>query len=313
MSFPRNLLHNATVVVWLALGAAATISAQIPQTPKPAPAGVRLVENLAYREGNPKWVLDLAMPEKTATSPRAALVIVHGGGWSGGDKTVDQFRDVLFAAAERGYVAVTINYRLKGEAKFPACIQDVRTAVRWLRANASKYQVDPSRIAAYGQSAGAHLAVLAGLVGDDWPLDPTPVGSPSARLQACIGAATPTNFDLPDLASQGQSLLPAPTAEWKRAASPTHHVTASSIPVCLIHGTADRIVPFAQAQSLYDTLRAAGGAAAANSELHPIEGAAHNLARADAGHAHWKQVHEIIFRFLAKHLGTPAVAPPSNR
>ena len=298
-----RIVPGSIIAVLLTAGTVVVLTAQIPAVPKPPPAGVRLVENLAYREGNPKWVLDLAMPEKAATAPRAALLIVHGGGWSGGDKTVEQFRDVMFAAAQKGYVAVSINYRLKGEAKFPACIQDVRAAVRWLRANAGKYHVDPDRIASYGQSAGAHLAVLAGLLGDDWELDPTPVGAPSARLQACVGAATPANFNLPDLEPEGRGLLPEFTAHWKNAASPTHYVTTSTIPVCLIHGTADRIVPSVQAQNLYDALRAAGGAAAAGAELHLIDGGAHSLARADAGHTYWRKVHSLLFDFLAARLG----------
>lgn len=129
------------------------------------PPGVRLIANLSYRDGNPAWRLDLAVPEPPAKAPRPAIVFVHGGGWRSGDKRRGYFLQGALDYARKGYVCITVNYRLTGEAPFPACIEDVKCAVRWLRAHAGQYDVDPNRIGAYGNSAGAHLVALLGLAG----------------------------------------------------------------------------------------------------------------------------------------------------
>ncbi|NLT04248.1 MAG: alpha/beta fold hydrolase, partial [Bacteroidales bacterium] len=100
--------------------------------------GIVITRDIPYRQGNSQsWVLDMAMPEKPATTNRPALVIVHGGGWASGSKSVDVYQKMMKDYAKKGYVTINVEYRLTGEAPFPACIEDVKCAVRWLRAHAN--------------------------------------------------------------------------------------------------------------------------------------------------------------------------------
>ncbi|MCH8859223.1 MAG: alpha/beta hydrolase, partial [Proteobacteria bacterium] len=135
-----------------------------------APNGVTVVPDIAYREGNEAWKLDLAMPTERGAAPRPAIIYIHGGGWTKGDKRGAGIGTVLGYAA-KGFVSVSVNYRLDQDKK--ACVEDVKCATRWLRAHAEEYNIDPDRIGAAGNSAGAHLALMlavcpasAGLEGD---------------------------------------------------------------------------------------------------------------------------------------------------
>lgn len=109
------------------------------------PEGVTFIPNIAYREGNEAWELDLAMPSKQGNAPRPALVIIHGGGWRNGDKRAGSFLNPTLSYAAKGYVCITVNYRLLKEESdtIAQCVEDVKNAVRWLRAHAEKYNVDP--------------------------------------------------------------------------------------------------------------------------------------------------------------------------
>ena len=145
-----------------------------------APKQIEVIDDLAYRSGSSKaWRLDLAMPVNFGEEKHPALVIVHGGGWRAGTKHDRPYRTLLLDYALKGYVAVSVEYRLTGEAPFPACIEDVKCAVRWLRAHAAEYHVDPDRIGAFGRSAGAHLALMLAMC---------PVSAGLARLSGLEGA-----------------------------------------------------------------------------------------------------------------------------
>src|SRR5579871_2501560 len=131
------------------------------------PEGVTFLQNIPYREGGIRHCqLDLAMPSERGERPRAAIVVIHGGGWLEGDKssfsTLKTPGNIL-GFAKLGFVAVTINYRLSTEAPYPAALDDCRCAVRWLRAHADQYHLNPNRIGAWGNSAGGHLAMLLGM------------------------------------------------------------------------------------------------------------------------------------------------------
>src|SRR5262249_44856876 len=139
---------------------------------KPAPQAVTVLHDIAYRQGASKRWLDLAMKKEPHGKPRPAIVVIHGGGWVEGDRSSFASRKhgapgniEDFAALGSG--AVPINYRLSGEAPFPAALEDCKCAVRWLRAHARDYNVDPNRIGAWGNSAGGHLALLLGMVGKE--------------------------------------------------------------------------------------------------------------------------------------------------
>ena len=251
------------------------------------PDGVALETDLAYRKGNEKWRLDLAYPEAKSKTRRPGLVIVHGGGWRGGDKGGGQWRSIPLQYAAEGYVCISVNYRLTDEAPFPACVEDVKCAVRWLRANADKYGLDPSRIGAYGNSAGAHLVAMLGLVGPDarlegdGPYGDGPYKEQSSLVQAVCCSATPTDFcnwGGPGKSFRGESTLLAGPSEGlddrKRQASPISHVGPDAPPFLIIHGNADRTVPFTQGKLFAEALKKAG---AKDVTFLEFEGAGHGV------------------------------------
>jgi acetyl esterase/lipase len=145
------------------------------------PVAVTEIKNLSYvRYGRRALQLDLYLPKGSAPKTKPAIVFVHGGGWRAGYRT--NFTPFAIAMAERGYVAATISYRLSPEAQYPAAIHDVKAAIRWLRANAKKYGVNPEQIAVSGGSAGGQIASLAGVTNDLEKFDPQ--GSASAVSSA---------------------------------------------------------------------------------------------------------------------------------
>jgi acetyl esterase/lipase len=165
--------------------------------PRLAADDITLVSNLHYREGCRACILDLAMPKKPADKPRPAIVVIHGGGWVEGDKSsfaTTKTPGNILDYAKLGFVAVTINYRLSGQAPFPAAIDDCRCAVRWLRAHAAEYHVDPSRIGAWGNSAGGHLALLLGMMPPQAPDKQEPYADQSSQVQAVVSDSGPIDL-----------------------------------------------------------------------------------------------------------------------
>jgi acetyl esterase/lipase len=212
-----------------------------------APKQIRVIDDLAYRSGSSKaWRLDLAMPENFGEEKHPALVIVHGGGWRAGTKHDRPYRTLLLDYALKGYVTVSVEYRLTGEAPFPACIEDVKCAVRWLRAHAAEYHVDPDRIGAFGHSAGAHLVLMlamcpasAGLEGDGgW-------SEFSSRVNAVVAASTPVRV-------RGTG---ADADRW----SPTSYITNNLPPLLLIQGTKDEVVSPSTVDAFVDKLKQVEG------------------------------------------------------
>ncbi len=261
----------------------------------PAEVPIKITRDIAYREGDSRaWRLDLAMPAEESAEPRPALVIVHGGGWRGGSRTVDVFQKMMTDYARKGYVTVNIDYRLTGEAPFPACIEDVKCAVRWLRAHADEYGVDPERIGAYGHSAGAHLALMlamapasAGLEGDGgWD-------GHSSRVNAVVGGSPPTEL--------GRD-VPMAKKEWW----PIGYISGDHPPIFLVQGSADRIVRAELTEDFLEKMKAEG----ADIEYLRIEGGNHGVAYDEA----LEVTDPAIEAFLAKHLkkeGSPA--QPTSR
>src|SRR5690606_10483315 len=135
------------------------------QTPEGSePKRIAIHDDLRYRSGdNSGWQLDLAMPENFGPELRPALVIVHGGGWSGGSRKARPYRRLLMEYAANGYVTISIDYRLLPEASMEEMVEDVYCAVGWLRSHAPQYRVDTDRIGVFGHSAGAHLALMLGV------------------------------------------------------------------------------------------------------------------------------------------------------
>lgn len=229
------------------------------------PAGVRYVTDLAYRDGNPAWKLDLAVPDQRAATARPAVVFIHGGGWTSGDKRAGIFGELPLEYAKHGYVAISINYRFAKEGSIATCVEDSKCAVRWLRAHAKEYQLDPQRVGGFGNSAGAHLVSMLGLAGRQADLEGDgPNQEQSSMLQAVCTAATPADFlhwgSGGSSSRLGQMLggTEATLDQRARLLSPVTYANASAPPFLVIHGNADTTVPFSQAELLVKALREAG-------------------------------------------------------
>lgn len=239
-----------------------------------ASGGIGLKQDVVYgNAGGVDLVMDLATP-KPGGPPAAAVVCIHGGGWQVGDKSAYGLHIITLAG--NGFVGASINYRLAPKYPWPAQIDDAKTAVRYLRAHAKELNVDPARIAAMGDSAGGHLALLLGTVEfkDDsgekiqWP-------GQSSKVQAVVNFSGPTDLRawhaLPEADAQFQKdfgtnsdgLLTAlfgtadRTAPIIAQASPVAQVNTGDAPVLTFHGGKDPVVPLPQAQLLQEALNKA--------------------------------------------------------
>jgi acetyl esterase/lipase len=219
-----------------------------------APPEIDIQDDLQYGTGGgEKLLLDLARPAKL-DKPTPCIVFIHGGGWAGGNRKAHYNR--MKRAAEEGFVAATISYRLvkDGNHRWPAQIEDCKCAIRWLRANADRFSIDPERIGAFGDSAGAHLSMLLGTMDKSDGLEGEG-GSPdqSSKVQAVVGYYGPTNLavEYPE-SSRGivANFMGGPLSERRsdyERASPLRYVNAGDATMLLFHGTKDVLVPYQQA------------------------------------------------------------------
>ena len=267
----------------------------------PVPDNVEEILDIEYgRVGDRPLKLDLYVP-KDIEKPAPGLVFIHGGGWEGGSRKIYKYYTVRYAA--RGYVAATVSYRLVGEATWPACVQDAKCAVRWMRANAEKYPIDPERIAAIGGSAGGHLAMMLGYSAGVPELegDGGHEGYSSA-VQAVVNFYGPTDLtverperDHPLVLGLFGGKRYDEIPDQYALASPMYHLDTSDPPTLTFHGTIDDLVPIYQADTLAEKLKELG----IPSEYRRIEGYPHgmDMAREVNLHCQW-----WMNRFLEKHL-----------
>ena len=215
-------------------------------------------ENVLY---GPGLKLDIYKPGGAGIRP--AVILIHGGGWTSFDKST--MKGMGGFLARSGFVAFAVDYRLfhGTDNRWPAQLDDVQRAVRWVRANAGKYGVNPDKIGAFGHSAGAQLAALLGMEDTRENSDPA-LAKYSSRVQAVVDVSGPTDFSTekdPEGTAFLTNFLGADYSKhpevWQDA-SPVFHVTKSDAPFLIVHGTRDEMVPIAQAQELYDKLKGAG-------------------------------------------------------
>ncbi len=237
-----------------------------------------LLRDLPYGEaGGEQLRLDASMPEGPGPFPVA--ILIHGGGWAGGDKAKADIAPWFTMLTAEKFTWFSINYRLAPKNRWPAGFDDVQTAIRWVKAHAAEFKGDPNRIVLFGHSAGGHLAALAGTLTDE-----------TVRVQAVVGYAPVTNHEqeLPvrgGLSPSLQALFDRPKAitpeslAMLRDISPINHVHAGLPPYLLIHGDADKTVPIQQSYDFQAKLRALG----VPCELIVIPGAGH-------GFGDWDQI-----------------------
>jgi acetyl esterase/lipase len=203
--------------------------------------------------GGEKLLLDLAHP-KNLEKPMPCIVFIHGGGWAGGSRKF-HFADMR-KAAEDGWVAATIGYRLvhDGKHQWPSQIEDCKCAIRWLRANAERFSIDPNRIGAVGYSAGAHLSMLLGTMDKDDGLEGEGGSADqSSKVQAVVAYFGPTNLatEYPETSRRIVANFIGGTQDERRAdyerASPIKYVNKGDAPTLIFHGTKDELVPYEQA------------------------------------------------------------------
>lgn len=295
------------------------------------PGGVTMTE-MVYRSlpGFRPLTLDLYQTSEKSF-PRPGLVFVHGGNWNSGDArhngTVGDFPGLLASLAAQGYVVASVNYRLSGEARFPAALQDVKSAISWLRGHGDEFNLDQTRIAIWGAAAGGHLAALAGVSCGVAALEPVtdPKDKPASDcVQAVIDWYGITDFEslasdlgnpVPDKSVEGDFLGCEPAlcgAGVARNASPLAYIEAMSPPFLIQQGDADTTVSPKQSRALYDGLRAKGVPA----ELVIYPGVGQGFARVTNGGtgvpdpATYKAAVDKLERFLAANFPKKPAASP---
>ncbi|MDA3646794.1 alpha/beta hydrolase [Saccharopolyspora indica] len=283
--------------------------AELPDLPmqKPTPAPEPAHRDLAYATTSPAQKLDLYLPQqKSGAAP--LIILIHGGGFIQGDKAQPGDLHVVSAQLSRGYAVASINYRLSCEAAFPAGAQDVKAAIRWLRAHATEYRVDPDRFITWGSSAGAYMSTMAAVTGDQrTPFDDDSLGNAevSSAVQGAVAWYGPYDFGKMDPQFAG-STPPAcngnvlkhdppesPESIWLRGGLQTEAVadelrqadpatylpTAREIaPISFAAGDSDCLIPHEQTQNMHRAVTAAGGRAS----LTIVPGAGHDLRIATA-------------------------------
>ena len=274
----KRLLTGLLIVLTMASSLRSQVPAQVPDT-------VIVEKGIEYANPDDQHLqLNLARP-KTGDGPFPAIVCIHGGGFRAGKR--ESYDGLIVRLAEQGYVAITVTYRLAPKYQFPAAVHDTKAAVRWVRANAAKYKIDPSRIGTTGGSAGGHLAQFLGVTAGVKEFEGDGGNPAESSAVACVvNVYGPSDFTK----SYGKSVDAAEVlplflgGNLEKArklhlkASPLYWVTPVAAPTLCIHGTLDKYVAHEQAVWLVDKMNAAG----AEAELLTLEGAGHGFKGKDA-------------------------------
>ncbi|MCP4104151.1 MAG: alpha/beta hydrolase [Desulfobacteraceae bacterium] len=257
--------------------------------------------------------LDIYLPDEE-NGPFPVVMYIHGGAFMLGDKTTPSLKMVL-NGLNRGYAVVSVNYRLSGEAVWPACVLDVKAAVRWLRANAKQYKLNPEKIAVWGTSAGGHLAAMLGTSGGIPEFTDSRLGNTEQpdHVQAVADWFGPINFltmteqfrqsgisdtdtsaaDSPESKLMGRKITEIPGKV--RKANPETYITPDDPPFFILHGIADKLIPVQQSEEFAAKLRQVLGKEKVF--LERVEGLGHGALRAGTSENTRK-----TFEFLDKNL-----------
>jgi acetyl esterase/lipase len=260
---------------------------------------VRIEDGVVFgRAGSRDLRCDLFFPPDSA-GERVGVVLVHGGAWAKGDRS--QLRSYGIRLARQGILCAAVEYRLSGEAKWPAQIHDVKAAIRYLRANSRELGVDPSKICVSGHSAGGHLALMAAATPNLAEFEGHG-GHPDAgsEVAACIAFYPPTQlYGQRPPSSYAPGLFEAGAGEEiARRASPIAYARKDFPPTLLLHGNRDELVPWSESANLHRALAEAG----AGVELHLYNGAPHAF---DVTREFARHCAEVMLLFLDRHVAHP--------
>ena len=265
--------------------------------------------NISYATISPAQKLDIYLPDE-GNGPFRVIISIHGGAFMFGDKADEQVNPML-KGLKHGYAVVSINYRLSGEALFPQNINDVKAAIRWVKANAATYKMNPDKIVVWGGSAGGNLSALAGTSADVKELEDLSLGNAnqSSRVQAVVDWFGPTNFLLmdeqlketgngkpdhsdansPESKLLGQKITAIPSKV--QLANPETYISKDDPPFLIEHGTKDQLVPTQQSVNFAARLTTVLGKKKVT--IHLLEGARHGGPEFET-----KENLELVFRFL---------------
>ena len=261
------------------------------------PAKPEIQKDIDYLPPGRTEKADLYLPaNRLANAKSPAVLIIHGGGWTTGDKAEERELNIATNLAQAGYVVLSINYVLStnGKVTWPQNLHDCKTAVRWLRKNAERLHIDADHIGVIGGSAGGHLAAMLAVTAPKDALDPTsPYAEYSCEVQCAVDLYGPIDLlSYKDLPMFGKSRAQAP--EVYLAASPTTYISAQTPPILILHGTADKSVSIEQSQLFARALQKAG----ASVVFETVEGAPHTF------HLQPKQrdLRQLVLGFFDLHL-----------
>jgi len=300
-------LQTATWMTPMILGVLSLLSPVYAQ--ETVPAGVVFEKNIEYSNPDDQHLqINMARP-KEGTGPFPAVICIHGGGFRAG--TRESFNGLCLQLAERGYVAVTVSYRLAPKYQFPAAVYDVKAAVRWMRANAEKYQIDPDRIGTTGGSAGGHLAQFLGVTSGVSKFEGNGGNAEySSSVKCVVNFYGPSDFTKSyDASVDAKDVLPlflGGNLEQERRrhieSSPLYWVTPEAAPTLFIHGTKDAYVAHEQAEWIVKRMKAAD----VEATLMTIEDGDHGF-RTSSPEVKEK-IENARFEFFERHL---KMAPPN--
>jgi acetyl esterase/lipase len=259
----------------------AVASTQPPSTGRTVTSGGGKVEkDVTYCTGGATAVkMDIYYP-KNATGTTPAVLYVHGGGWTSGSKSAGAGAESIPELLSRGYLVAAIDYRLAPQNKWPAQIEDAKCAVRYLRANAAKYNIDPNRIGAMGGSAGGHLVSMLGVTdGHEGFEGKGGYAGVSSRVEAVVDMFGPSDLTV-DFSGAGQQIMTnvfnvsSRPSDVLKNASPVTWVSADDPAFLILQGEKDALVPPSQSQEFYDALKKAG----VDARLVMVKNAGHGFA-----------------------------------
>ncbi|MFC1920933.1 alpha/beta hydrolase fold domain-containing protein [Chloroflexota bacterium] len=277
---------------------------EIPAIPD---SDVRIIRDVEYgRVDDISLLLDIYVPEIPVAQPMPVIVFIHGGGWQNGDK----YPGKVETLAKRGFLGISINYRLSGVAPFPAAVEDCKCAIRWVKAHAEEYDIDPDKIGVWGSSAGGHLVMMLGCADETAGLEGNSGWAAySSRVQAVCSWFGPSDFTImgrygtrtefsAEAKFLGGTMEEIPDIYVK--ASPITHVSVDDPPLLMIHGDKDFVVTLRQSEVMLEAYRQAG----LDATLITVKGAGHGFQQITESpiEPSIQEIEQAVLDFFVKHL-----------